>query len=252
MRSAGRPSGDWDLATRATPAQTRRESSGARCPIRVDHGTIGVLARDGTLMYEVTTFRRDVETTGRHAVVEFADRAGGGPGASGLHDQCGGLAPDPTTSCTTHSAARPISSAGSCGRWVRRRTAFRRGLPPSAESAAVRGGLYGNSGSQAETWTGPRQRPCHRVRALSPERVREELEKVLDLADTSPSRVLGALRGFRSFSRTLYPELDADDDRGSTRAGGRGLVQPRASGQWTCILAGPARAQVGGAPARVG
>jgi tRNA nucleotidyltransferase (CCA-adding enzyme) len=33
---------------------------------------VGVLARDG-VMYEVTTFRRDVETFGRHAVVEFAE-----------------------------------------------------------------------------------------------------------------------------------------------------------------------------------
>jgi tRNA nucleotidyltransferase (CCA-adding enzyme) len=39
----------------------------------MEHGTVGVLADDGT-MYEVTTFRRDVRTTGRHAVVEFADR----------------------------------------------------------------------------------------------------------------------------------------------------------------------------------
>jgi tRNA nucleotidyltransferase/poly(A) polymerase len=40
--------------------------------VGIDHGTVGVLARDGT-MYEVTTFRRDVETTGRHAVVAFAE-----------------------------------------------------------------------------------------------------------------------------------------------------------------------------------
>ncbi|GIS79537.1 MAG: hypothetical protein CM1200mP14_11030 [Gammaproteobacteria bacterium] len=41
-------------------------------PIGIEHGTVGVLARDGTL-FEVTTFRRDVETDGRHAVVTFAD-----------------------------------------------------------------------------------------------------------------------------------------------------------------------------------
>jgi tRNA nucleotidyltransferase (CCA-adding enzyme) len=40
-------------------------------PIGVDHGTVGVLV--GGTMYEVTTFRRDVETFGRHAVVAFAD-----------------------------------------------------------------------------------------------------------------------------------------------------------------------------------
>ena len=67
----GRPAGDWDFATRARPNQIigafRRT-----VPIGVDHGTVGVLAPDGTL-FEVTTFRRDVETFGRRAVVEFAD-----------------------------------------------------------------------------------------------------------------------------------------------------------------------------------
>ncbi len=67
----GLPTGDWDLTTRARPAQVRRLFR-RTVPIGVEHGTVGVLARDGTL-YEVTTFRRDVETTGRHAVVEFAD-----------------------------------------------------------------------------------------------------------------------------------------------------------------------------------
>ena len=40
-------------------------------PIGVEHGTVGILAKDRT-MYEVTTFRKDVETDGRHAVVAFA------------------------------------------------------------------------------------------------------------------------------------------------------------------------------------
>jgi tRNA nucleotidyltransferase (CCA-adding enzyme) len=67
----GRPAGDWDFATRAHPerimAVFRRT-----VPIGLDHGTVGVLARDRTL-YEVTTFRRDVKTLGRRAVVEFAE-----------------------------------------------------------------------------------------------------------------------------------------------------------------------------------
>lgn len=67
----GRPGGDWDLATRARPGDVRRLFR-RTVPIGIDHGTVGVLDRDGE-MYEVTTFRRDVETFGRHAVVEFAD-----------------------------------------------------------------------------------------------------------------------------------------------------------------------------------
>ena len=68
---AGRPTGDWDLATRATPRQVMKTFR-RTVPIGVDHGTVGVL--ESGEMYEVTTFRRDVETFGRHAVVEFADR----------------------------------------------------------------------------------------------------------------------------------------------------------------------------------
>ena len=67
----GRPAGDWDLATHATPKEVRRLFK-RTVPLGIEHGTVGVLARDGT-MYEVTTFRRDVETDGRHAVVSFAE-----------------------------------------------------------------------------------------------------------------------------------------------------------------------------------
>jgi tRNA nucleotidyltransferase (CCA-adding enzyme) len=66
----GMPVGDWDLATSARPEEVRRIFR-RTVPIGIEHGTVGVLAPDG-VMYEVTTFRRDVETSGRHAVVEFA------------------------------------------------------------------------------------------------------------------------------------------------------------------------------------
>jgi tRNA nucleotidyltransferase (CCA-adding enzyme) len=62
---------DWDVATSARPDDVRRIFQ-RTVPIGIEHGTIGVLARDGA-MYEVTTFRLDVETDGRHAVVSFAD-----------------------------------------------------------------------------------------------------------------------------------------------------------------------------------
>lgn len=67
----GERSADWDFATRARPGDVRRIFR-RTVPVGIEHGTVGVLARDG-VMYEVTTFRRDVETDGRHAVVEFAD-----------------------------------------------------------------------------------------------------------------------------------------------------------------------------------
>jgi tRNA nucleotidyltransferase (CCA-adding enzyme) len=67
----GQLASDWDLATRARPEEVRKLFR-RTVPIGIEHGTVGVLASDGVL-YEVTTFRRDVETFGRHAVVAFAD-----------------------------------------------------------------------------------------------------------------------------------------------------------------------------------
>jgi tRNA nucleotidyltransferase (CCA-adding enzyme) len=63
---------DWDLTTAARPRDVQRLFR-RTVPVGVAHGTVGVLGRDGRL-YEVTTFRRDVETDGRHARVVFADR----------------------------------------------------------------------------------------------------------------------------------------------------------------------------------
>jgi tRNA nucleotidyltransferase (CCA-adding enzyme) len=67
----GRTHLDWDLATAATPDEVRRVFGGRRTvPKGIKFGTVGVLDRDGVL-HEVTTFRRDVRTDGRHAVVEY-------------------------------------------------------------------------------------------------------------------------------------------------------------------------------------
>lgn len=67
----GHPHLDWDLATSATPAQVRSLFGNRQTiPVGIDFGTVGVLDRIGH-MHEVTTFRRDVHTDGRHAVVEF-------------------------------------------------------------------------------------------------------------------------------------------------------------------------------------
>src|SRR5690606_27017200 len=67
----GEHPGDWDLATAARPGDVRRLFR-RTVPIGIEHGTVGVLGKDGHL-YEVTTFRRDVETFGRRARVAFAD-----------------------------------------------------------------------------------------------------------------------------------------------------------------------------------
>src|SRR6185436_12810230 len=62
---------DWDLATRATPEQVRAIFGRRRTiPVGIEFGTVSVLDDDG-VHHEITTFRRDVRTDGRHAVVEF-------------------------------------------------------------------------------------------------------------------------------------------------------------------------------------
>jgi len=65
----GHPHLDWDFATAATPAQVMGVFK-RTVPVGVEFGTVGVFDSENTL-HEVTTFRRDVNTDGRHAVVEF-------------------------------------------------------------------------------------------------------------------------------------------------------------------------------------
>ncbi|MCC1492477.1 CCA tRNA nucleotidyltransferase [Cognatishimia sp. F0-27] len=68
-----RPVEDVDIATDATPETVIRLAKDAGLkpvPTGIDHGTITVVA-DGT-GYEVTTFRADVQTDGRHATVRFS------------------------------------------------------------------------------------------------------------------------------------------------------------------------------------
>ena len=60
---------DWDIATAALPADVQRLFR-RTVPVGIEHGTVGVFGDDGRL-HEVTTFRADVETDGRHAVVRF-------------------------------------------------------------------------------------------------------------------------------------------------------------------------------------
>lgn len=60
---------DWDIATSALPEQVQKLFR-RTIPVGVQFGTVGVLDKQGVL-HEVTTFRHDVETDGRHAVVRF-------------------------------------------------------------------------------------------------------------------------------------------------------------------------------------
>lgn len=194
----GRAGGDWDLATRATPKQVQKAFR-RTVPIGVDHGTVGVL-RDGTL-YEVTTFRRDVETDGRHAVVAFADtieedlaRRDFTVNAIAWHPiRTELLDPFDGVGDLRDGVLRTVGSANDRFRedYLRILRAFR---------FAGRFGLRIDD----ESWTSA----CSLVDALtklSPERIREELLKVLG-QDSEPGRAL-ALYKESGALRVLYPEL---------------------------------------------
>ncbi|AXQ94963.1 CCA tRNA nucleotidyltransferase [Cereibacter azotoformans] len=69
----GRPVADIDLATDAVPDTVSAVAAAAGfkvVPTGIEHGTVTVIASG--IPHEVTTFRRDIETFGRHAVVAFS------------------------------------------------------------------------------------------------------------------------------------------------------------------------------------
>lgn len=65
----GDPQMDYDIATSARPDEVLRLFP-RTVPVGLRFGTVGVLDRQRRL-HEVTTFRRDIETDGRHAVVQY-------------------------------------------------------------------------------------------------------------------------------------------------------------------------------------
>jgi tRNA nucleotidyltransferase (CCA-adding enzyme) len=228
----GRPSGDWDLATSAHPKDVRRIFP-RTVPLGIEHGTVGVLARDGT-MYEVTTFRRDVETDGRHAVVAFAksidedlsrrdftvNAIAWHPLREELLDPFGGLA-------DLH--ARILRTVGDAEE--RFREDYLRIL------RALRfAGLF-RLEIEEGTWRAL-CRLVERLRVLSAERIRDEMLKILD-ADPAPVRALDLYARSGALA-VLYPELEALRSRSPRRRGpgppeppvGRG---PRADA-WTLSI----------------
>ena len=71
----GEPVADLDLATDATPetvSNIAKKAGFKVIPTGIDHGTVTVIA--GGRPHEVTTFRRDVETDGRRAVVAYSNQ----------------------------------------------------------------------------------------------------------------------------------------------------------------------------------
>jgi tRNA nucleotidyltransferase (CCA-adding enzyme) len=164
---------DWDIATAATPPQVQRLFR-RTVPVGIDFGTVGVLDAAG-LMHEVTTFRRDVQTDGRHAVVEFGasfdedlarrdftiNAIAYGPDTRELYDPFHGRED------LAHKLVRAVGVAADRMREDRLR-ALR------AMRFAARFGFA----IEAETWTAIVESAQHLGR-LSMERVQQEIEKTI-------------------------------------------------------------------------
>ncbi len=70
----GAAASDLDITTDATPdvvCALGQKADFRVVPTGIDHGTVTVIV-DGT-QFEITTFRRDIDTDGRHATVAFAN-----------------------------------------------------------------------------------------------------------------------------------------------------------------------------------
>jgi tRNA nucleotidyltransferase (CCA-adding enzyme) len=169
----GHPNLDWDLATAATPPQIQRLFR-RTVPVGIEFGTVGVLDGAG-VMHEVTTFRRDVQTDGRHAVVEFGasldedlarrdftiNAIAYGPDTRELHDPFDGR------SDLRQKLVRAVGNAGDRMREDRLRAlrAFRFAARFEFEI-------------EATTWVAIEESAPHLGR-LSMERVQQEIEKTM-------------------------------------------------------------------------
>ena len=200
----GHPHLDWDLATAATPDQVRKLFR-RTIPVGLDFGTVGVLDDHG-VMHEVTTFRRDVQTDGRHAVVEFGasleddlarrdftiNAIAVSPSTGEVRDPFGGRAdlerklvravgvPDERMREDRLRALRAIRFAGRLGFAI-----------------------------EDETWRAIVRSAPHLPR-LSRERVKQELEKTVEQV-ACPSRALALWRESGAIG-SLVPLLEGQDD----------------------------------------
>ena len=196
---------DWDLATAATPTQVRKLFR-RTVPVGIEFGTIGVLDRDNR-MHEVTTFRRDVKTDGRRAVVEFGasldedlarrdftiNAIAYDPIDHRLHDPFGGQ---------VDMARRVVRAVGEAD--ARLREDRLRSL--RAIRFAARFGFE----IEHDTWQAiVRSAPF--LTRLSPERVKQELEKTMEQV-LAPSIAFARWRDAGAFASVVPTLAQVGDD----------------------------------------
>jgi len=201
----GHPHLDWDLDTAAKPEEVRKLFK-RTVPVGIEFGTVGVLDVNN-VMHEVTTFRRDVNTDGRHAVVEF--------GASLEEDLA---RRDFTINAIAYSPRLDEMRDPYNGRkdlerkiiravgdpWDRMREDRLRAL------RAIRFGARFGFEIDPATWTAIADSSSHLSR-LSAERVKQEIEKTMDQV-RFPSQAFAKWRDSGALA-TLIPSLARVSDR---------------------------------------
>jgi tRNA nucleotidyltransferase (CCA-adding enzyme) len=194
---------DWDLATAALPNQVRRLFK-RTVPVGIEFGTVGVLD-DAGVMHEVTTFRQDVRTDGRHAVVEF--------GAS-LDDDLARR--DFTVNAIAWSPTRrelrdPFGGRDDLARKVIRAVGDPDERMREDRLRALRGIRFASRFGftiEPKTWSAI-ERSAPQLGRLSAERVKQELEKTMEQVPR-PSEALEMWRRAGALG-TLIPVLDGAD-----------------------------------------
>ena len=201
----GHPHLDWDIATSATPQQVQKLFK-RTVPVGVEFGTVGVLDEQ-SVMHEVTTFRRDVQTDGRHAVVEF--------GAS-LDDDLARR--DYTINAIAYSPSRdeirdPFNGRKDIeGRLIRAVGDPRERMREDRLRAlrAIRFAARFGFDIERDTWDAIVE-SAPELSRLSAERVKQEIEKTMDQVKF-PSKAFGMWRDTGAFG-TLIPSLAHVTDR---------------------------------------
>ncbi len=190
---------DWDLATAARPKQVRNLFA-RTVPVGIEFGTVGVLD-EHDVMHEVTTFRRDVHTDGRHAVVDF--------GASLDEDLA---RRDYTINAIAYSPSRkelrdPFHGQADLERKLVRAVGEPHERMREDRLRALRAIRFASRFDfeiEPATWDAIAASAPHMSR-LSPERVKQEIEKTMEQVKL-PARAFALWRDSGAFG-TLIPSL---------------------------------------------
>jgi len=210
------PVADVDIATDARPDRVvdLADRAGLKAiPTGVDHGTITVMS--GQIAHEVTTFRKDIQTDGRRAVVAFADTMADDARRrdftmNALYADAAGKVFDPLAGMSdiTHGRVRFIDDAGARIKedYLRILRFFRFSAQYGDPDAGLDAGALAAIAANLEG-----------IEILSAERIGAEMKKLLSAPDPAPAvaamETVGVLAQILpgATSRYLAPLIHLED-----------------------------------------